>query len=592
MSSSATPSIYQTFGSPPRVSHNPSDEQQQHHHHTHPNITSNHGNTTNIITGSPPRLHRQHVRPPDSTRVRRSRRRSRSPGIILLLFAFTTLLRILIGFHHHSGQDNHHGSKVAYGGDFEAQRHWMELTLHLPVGDWYWYDLEYWGLDYPPLTAYVSYVCGWISHHLVGPHTVALDESRGIEDPVHKAYMRATVLVLDVLVYGTAVWWSTYRGDKKSLWAVMIALIQPAILLIDHGHFQYNTVALGLSIAAFYAMVQGPAFESCVWGGFFFVLALNFKQMTLYYAPVVFFYLLGRCLARPTWFLPRILWLGFVVLFTFYVLWEPFIKYPPSQDVTVPYFQRLQHVLRRIFPFQRGLFEGKVSNLWCALNTSPINIRDRIPSEQQPLLALAATAVLMLPSCIRILCLGCHEPYTRHLVEKHWNLLLWATTSCALSFFLASFQVHEKSILLALAPCTLLLWQDPDFVEWFSFVCVWSLWPLLQVDRLQLAYGCTVAIFASMVWFRRMGMGQLTVPTVFSGNVLLRIVPFLSYVGMIGLHVAQVVVPPPPTLPDLYEVLWSVMGCGMFVLAWMVTVGKLYFSQPVSYSTTSKVKTE
>lgn len=45
-------------------------------------------------------------------------------------------------------------------GDYEAQRHWMELTINLPVDKWYKYDLQYWGLDYPPLTAYVSWLCG------------------------------------------------------------------------------------------------------------------------------------------------------------------------------------------------------------------------------------------------------------------------------------------------------------------------------------------------------------------------------------------------------------------------------------------------
>lgn len=45
-------------------------------------------------------------------------------------------------------------------GDYEAQRHWMELTVHLPLKQWYTYDLPYWGLDYPPLTAYVSWLCG------------------------------------------------------------------------------------------------------------------------------------------------------------------------------------------------------------------------------------------------------------------------------------------------------------------------------------------------------------------------------------------------------------------------------------------------
>ena len=48
-------------------------------------------------------------------------------------------------------------------GDFEAQRHWMEITVNLPISDWYFNttdnDLLYWGLDYPPLTAYFSW--GW-----------------------------------------------------------------------------------------------------------------------------------------------------------------------------------------------------------------------------------------------------------------------------------------------------------------------------------------------------------------------------------------------------------------------------------------------
>lgn len=45
-------------------------------------------------------------------------------------------------------------------GDFEAQRHWMEITKHLPVSRWYFYELEWWGLDYPPLTAYHSWLLG------------------------------------------------------------------------------------------------------------------------------------------------------------------------------------------------------------------------------------------------------------------------------------------------------------------------------------------------------------------------------------------------------------------------------------------------
>ena len=146
--------------------------------------------------------------------------------------------RIAIGYHPHSGEGEDHDFKAAYGGDYEAQRHWMEVTLHLNVGEWYYYDLSYWGLDYPPLTAYVSYICGYLSHVLVGPESVALFDSRGYEDSLHKSFMRATVLFLDVFIYFSAVYVLVKRlvarrkdSDSVFLWSYVIALAQVGSLI-------------------------------------------------------------------------------------------------------------------------------------------------------------------------------------------------------------------------------------------------------------------------------------------------------------------------------------------------------------------------
>lgn len=506
-------------------------------------------------------------------------------SLIVAVIGFASLFRILIGFGHHSGENNHHGSSIAYGGDYEAQRHWMEITYHLPIGEWYWYDLEYWGLDYPPLTAYHSYFCGWLSHHLVGAETVALDESRGIEDPTHKAYMRFSVLFFDILIFGSAVWFSTFRYDKKSLWVILVSLCQPAILLVDHGHFQYNTIALGLSISAFSYMVQGR-FLSCIYGSFLFCLALNFKQMTLYYAPAVFFYLLGRCLVIPSRFVSRIIFLGATVILTFWFLWAPLIQSGPAHLETTPW-DRTLHILRRIFPFERGLFEGKVANVWCALNTRPFSIRERIDPSLQPLLALALTLCMIAPACYSMIRLGMQDPKSAGsgIKEKQWTQLLWGTVSCSLGFFLASFQVHEKSILMALAPCTLLLWQDPAFVEWLSIVCAWSLWPLLQVDRLHAPYACSMIIFVALIGMRS---EEPKKSSVFSG--VLTPIPRLTHLSMLGLHAAEAILGAPTRLPDLYPVLWSVLGCAMFCFAWLITCSKLLLVQ-AEVHTTKKSKT-
>ena len=77
----------------------------------------------------------------------------------ILVMTFGLLLRAMTSVHPHSGQ----GVPPMFG-DYEAQRHWQEITVNLPIQDWYQNttdnDLLYWGLDYPPLTAYHSWIVG------------------------------------------------------------------------------------------------------------------------------------------------------------------------------------------------------------------------------------------------------------------------------------------------------------------------------------------------------------------------------------------------------------------------------------------------
>jgi alpha-1,3-glucosyltransferase len=503
-----------------------------------------------------------------------------SSSLIVAVVAGLVLLRVLVGYHPHSGQDNYHGLHSAYGGDFEAQRHWMELTLHLPVGEWYWYDLSYWGLDYPPISAYVSWICGWLSHRLVGPESVALETSRGFENPTHKAFMRSTVIVLDLLVYGTAVWfWTMHRQydrnlpDSTRLWRFALAMSQPAILLIDHGHFQYNTTALGLSLWAFYFMTL-PVFFYCMIGSFMFCAALSFKQMTLYYAPAVFFYLLGRCFTtRGRFLVQRFYLLGMTVVATTFALWWPFVAFGPEGT---SHIERAAHVFRRIIPLQRGLFEGKVSNLWCVLSLKPIRIRKLIPSQLQPLAALLLTLIFAAPACYRLFRLGQKQQQDN---EQHQGkLILYGATSSALAFFLASFQVHEKSLLLALGPASLLFFDDATFVQWFSVIAAWTLWPLLVVDRLQVAYTCIMIIFIMLQrLLHSLQQGSTASTSGFLEHLpLLRWVPHFSGLVMLLLHFTELGVTIPPHLPDVFSVLWSIAGCAFCSLAWLASCWHLY----------------
>lgn len=87
-------------------------------------------------------------------------------------------------------------------GDYEAQRHWMEITLNTPVHEWYTETpsnpLSYWGIDYPPLSAYQSYVSGLVVRAWE-PAATELVASRGHESSNSKQAMRFTVILSDLI---------------------------------------------------------------------------------------------------------------------------------------------------------------------------------------------------------------------------------------------------------------------------------------------------------------------------------------------------------------------------------------------------------
>eukprot|EP00979_Chaetoceros_neogracilis_P005234 scaffold926_cov150-Chaetoceros_neogracile.AAC.2 len=310
---------------------------------------------------------------------------------------------------------------------------------------------------------------GWASDKFVGEESVALLDSRGFEDPIMKAFMRFTVIFWDAMVYFPVVYLLCKRlgqgSHDKTLQLCLFAMLSPAMILIDNGHFQYNNVCLGLALGSFHFMTLSDTigFYDGI-GSVLFSLALNWKQMGLYYAPAVFAFLLGKCFHNQQHILgvmKNIGLLGGSVMGTFFALWYPFFHF--RQDESEGLVDVYGPMLRRIFPFSRGLFEGKVSNIWCALNVRPLSIRSRIPVHHQPICALVLTLAMMLPFCVLLFAMG-KKKRAASSVDK-LKALLWGSAGTSLSFFLASFQVHEKSILFPLAP--LMLLEAPMFfMEW------------------------------------------------------------------------------------------------------------------------------
>ena len=423
-----------------------------------------------------------------------------------------------------------------------------------------------------------------------------------MEQQLLKVYMRATVVVSEYLSYIPAAIilnrkLAHIRGVSKweSSIALVAILMQPAIILVDHGHFQYNTVMLGFVLASISCMFS----DHPIWACMFFVSALCYKQMALYYAPAVFAYLLGVCLL-PNLQLGRLIGIALVTITSFAVILAPLLlgslydarrgispplsvtdrevnpifalilPYIDAQSVLYPLTLQLTQIIHRVFPFARGLFEDKVANVWCAIHTLHKLHEYPIPLLQR--ISLFATLTAILPAFMMI------------SLFPRKELLPWTLASTAWGFFLCSFQVHEKSVLLPLLPMTILLGGDGGlgvemraWVGLANMLGVWTMFPLLKRDELRVPY-----YVISLLWAYLMGLPPTSLDLYIgkraakSGMRLSTQLLHLSfYAAMATWHLIEAFVPPPKTKPDLWVVLNVIIGCAGFGICYLWSTWQL-----------------
>ena len=350
----------------------------------------------------------------------------------------------------------------------------------------------------------------------MNPQWFGLTTSRGIETEGSKLFMRSTVLVSDLLVYIPALLlfaqaWHVNRSQKtqvvkiqqffaryvltlfKSL-ALLTLLLQPSLILIDNGHFQFNSVMLGKCFVSFRGSTPTP-FTRIYPSRIELLLEGTGSPRCLVFCGQPRIQTNGSLLRPCYWHIPawkvhhawykigvsvtiqyfhfsftyeayrfvHLIRLGVTTVLAFYIIFAPFL--PPLAPAS-----SFAQSIHRIFPFARGIFEDKVANMWCATN---VVLKWRLFFSQNALVRLSAmfTALGFIPSVLNIL-FGSWKASPRAnaaTVRIHEDLhegssapatlpiLPWALLSSSMSFFLFSFQVHEKTILLPLMPLNLLM---------------------------------------------------------------------------------------------------------------------------------------
>ncbi|EFJ42208.1 hypothetical protein VOLCADRAFT_67408 [Volvox carteri f. nagariensis] len=367
--------------------------------------------------------------------------------------------------------------------DFEVHRNWLAITHNLPISKWYVEATSEWTLDYPPFFAWFEWLLSQFALFVDPAMLVVQNLEYASERTV--LFQRASVIVTDLVLlaasYALARWEPRNSSGSDNVnmrrGAVLFFLVScnAGLMLVDHVHFQYNGVMMGVLLWSLYAACRGRMLAS----GLLFAALLNMKHLFLYAAPAYFVVLLRHYCCEGTAIggeergaagfgriALRLAVLGSGVLAIFGASFGPFIV-----------MGQMPQVLRRLFPFGRGLMHAYwAANAWAPyaaadkllavglpriapwlgldlermglrIQRGAANMAARTRSLPQVTPAATALAVLVgLLPCLAALWAGDGRPgYVRRNIFR-------AVSYSFLCGFVFGYHVHEKAVLVALLP--------------------------------------------------------------------------------------------------------------------------------------------
>lgn len=400
-----------------------------------------------------------------------------STTLLLLLLLISLVARGTIALGTFSGHNN-----IGIWGDYECQRHWMSVTTNNPSNEWYHstYKINrtHWPLDYPPLSAHHSYLCGRVSQWL-WPSSMTPLTSIGYYTPQHKLFMRLTSIVTDMLLYVTGGWLVTRQlvpQHHPHVHLILFGLVSlmPTLLLIDHGHFQYNSAMLGLCLLSFNHWLN----KHLGWCCMCLALAVNFKVTTLFYSLAMAVGVVSRVFRHRVWQLVLIKLVVGVCL-VFCITWYPVVA--KWEDIGV--------VLRAIFPVHRGLYQLQVATFWFC-SERVFKWAGVLSLGQCALMAVVGILLLSSPSLLLL--------YKRPK-RKVFCLSLLSTS---LAFYFLSIHVHEKTVMVPALSALLSYKYLAHLAIDFQLFAYFTLFQLMIEDGLTnqyLLYGIFYFFFAYVI---------------------------------------------------------------------------------------------
>jgi len=187
--------------------------------------------------------------------------------------------------------------------DFDVHRNWLALTHSLPVSKWYFEDTSEWTLDYPPFFAWFQYALSWLARLTALPfdapeYRLLSISAKPYASAITVIFQRASVILTDLMLFFAVRWYcraavsvdevfsrydravpphgvcivATYvmcclmmlprhsvrerrsELNTRECQLLVLTLLNPGLLIVDHIHFQYNGFLLGLFISSIAAI--------------------------------------------------------------------------------------------------------------------------------------------------------------------------------------------------------------------------------------------------------------------------------------------------------------------------------------------------
>jgi alpha-1,3-glucosyltransferase len=367
--------------------------------------------------------------------------------------------------------------------DFDVHRNWLAITHSLPIDKWYFDNTSIWTLDYPPFFAYFEWVLSQFAV-FVDPNMLRVDLVDYASDATIY-FQRISVICIDAILI-VASWFfvggnMNYNPSMDKLRSFHLAVTNSALLLVDHVHFQYNGMLLGVLILALYFAKHEKLlhFAACA------AVLMFLKHLFLPLAPLFAIYLLRRHVFESDRFsFMAFMQLVTIALIVLFLAFGPFLVQSNGME-------QIHQILTRLFPFGRGLLHTywapNVWALYCFLDmilVKLLGISGKGVSMSSGIQGIFEPSILAdVPASIcMILVVASILPVLKIMwLAPSWQVLSKATVYCSLSVFMLGYHVHEKALLIPTVILALMSSDSPNDAHLYvmlSMVCTHAQLPL------------------------------------------------------------------------------------------------------------------